>query len=342
MKRRVLAVLLTMSMIFTVVGCGAKNEQETAGSVATSEGITSTESTENASEVATDASSQSGDYKVAFICKDNSDTFCLGVQNEFKNAVEQYEDLYTVDYFDSQGKAEVQNNQIETCTASGYNAIVFQQVDAEAPISVVKAALDKGIYVIVTTGHIEDDGASWYIDADPYQQGQIIAQYAADNGYLDNAEVAILSGPTGNYHSENRIKAYNDVVGTVDGASVVATEVGGWSKDDAMTITQNWLVANPNLKVILSANDDMAMGAVEAIEMAGKEGEISVFAIDGTDAGIQAVKEGKLCGTVKQDIVSYANNAADFAATLLQGGTEESMKIDSTLITKENVDEYLN
>ena len=127
----------------------------------------------------------------------------------------------------------------------------------------------------------------------------------------------------------------------MDSATLVATEVADWSKDTAMTITQNWLVAYPDLKVILAANDDMGMGAVEAIEMAGKEDQITVFSVDGTEAGLEAVKEGRLGATVKQDEVAYAVDAVEITAQLLQGEDAESLNIDSMLVTIDNVDEYL-
>ena len=108
-----------------------------------------------------------------------------------------------------------------------------------------------------------------------------------------------------------------------------------------MTVTQNWLVAYPDLKVILAANDDMGLGAVEAIEMAGLSDQVKVFAIDGTEGGLQAVKDGRLGATVMQDTKGYAVEALNITSELLKGETAESMNIDSTLITADNVDEYL-
>lgn len=331
--RKGVAMLLAVSMTVSMAACGSKDtakgqEDENQGSQA-------------ADKVAEDAEDSAGEYKVAFLCKSFTDTFCLNVKEEFEKAAEEYTDLFTVDYFDSENTAATQNDQIETCTAAGYDAIVFQQVDAEAPVEVVKAALDKGVYVVVTTGHIEDDGASWYVDADPYQQGEIVAKYAVEQGYCDNAKVAILAGPTGNFHSENRVQAFTDVVNEKGDATLVATEVAEWSKDTAMTVTQNWLVAYPDLKVILAANDDMGLGAVEAIEMAGMEDQVKVFSIDGTEGGIQAVADGRLGATVMQDTVGYAVEALKITAQLLQGEEAESLNIDSYLVTDENVNEYL-
>lgn len=325
MKKRTMMALFAATMAMTM--------SFTAGAEETA--------TEEAAEaVAEQAENGDGEYKVAFLCKSFTDTFCLSVKEEFEKAAEEYADLFTVDYFDSENTAATQNDQIETCTAAGYDAIVFQQVDAEASVEVVKAALEEGIYVVVTTGHIEDDGASWYVDADPYQQGEVVVDYAIENGYCDDAEVAILSGPTGNFHSENRVAAFKDAIEEKEGATLVATEVAEWSKDTAMTVTQNWLVAYPELKVILAANDDMGLGAVEAIEMAGMEDQVKVFAIDGTEGGLQAVADGRLGATVKQDEVGYAVEAIKIVDALLKGEEAESLNIDSTLVTVDNVADF--
>lgn len=343
MKKKLLSVLLTGSMVLALAACGSQGaDGGSAEAPQPAEQEKAAEESGDEAEAPAEAEAEtSGDVKkVAFICKSYSDTFCLAVNDEFKKAAEEYSDKFTVDFFDSANEASTQNDQIETCTASGYDAIVFQQVDAEAPVEVVKAALDKGIYVIVTTGHIEDDGASWFVDADPYQQGQVVADYAVENGFCDDAKVAILSGPIGNFHSDNRVQAYKDAIEKKEGAELVATEVGNWSKDEALTIAQNWLVAYPDLKVILAANDDMGLGAVEAIEMAGKEGQIKVFAVDGTEAGLEGVTDGRLEATVKQDAKGYAVEAMNILVQLLDTGEAESMNIDSALVTKDNVEEF--
>lgn len=344
MKKRMLSAALAVVMAVSLAACGSP--KGAGGETEKAETPSAQSIADTAAESVVESASESGGsseqemFKVAFICKSFSDTFCLSVKDEFEKAAGDYTGLFTVDYFDSENTAATQNDQIETCTAAGYNAIVFQQVDAEAPVEVVKAALDKGIYVIVTTGHVEDDGASWYVDADPYQQGQVVVDYAVEGGFCDNAEVAILSGPIGNFHSDNRVQAFKDALEKKEGTKLAATEVAEWSKDKAMTVAQNWLVAFPDLKVILAANDDMGMGAVEAIEMAGKQDQITVFAIDGTEAGLEAVAEGRLGATVKQDAKGYAIEAIKMAADLLQGKEADSMNIASTLVTKDNVADF--
>jgi ABC-type sugar transport system substrate-binding protein len=279
--------------------------------------------------------------RVAFICKGYQDTYCLLVMNIFKKYVEEtYADQFTVDYFDGETNADKITQLIETCTASKYNVIIMQQQDADAPVAAVKAAKEAGIPVVVTVGSINDGGISYYLDANPEQQGSIVAQYAIDQGVLKkDTKVAILQGPAGQFHSNGRTKGYNDAITKV-GANKLAQEICEWQKDKAQTCVENWLVAYPDLEVILACNDDMALGAIEAMKLAGND-KIYVVGVDANEEGCLAIKAGTLKASVAQDTMGYAHGAADFASKLLKGEPVESKICDSVLITKENVDDIL-
>ena len=279
--------------------------------------------------------------QVAFICKGYQDTYCLLVMNIFKKYVEEtYADQFTVDYFDGETDADKITQLIETCTASQYNVIIMQQQDADAPVAAIKAAKEAGIPVVVTVGSVNDGGVSYYLDANPEQQGGIVAQYAIDQGALKkDTKVAILQGPAGQIHSNGRTKGYNDAITKV-GANKLAQEICEWQKNKAQTCVENWLVAYPDLEVILACNDDMALGAIEAMKLGGND-KIYVVGVDANEEGCLAIKAGTLKASVALDTMGYAHGAADFASKLLKGEPVESKICDSVLITKENVDEIL-
>jgi ABC-type sugar transport system substrate-binding protein len=255
--------------------------------------------------------------RVAFIAKGYHDTYCLLVMEIFrKYAEEKYADLYTVDYFDGETNADKINTLIETATANQYDVIIFQQEDADAPVAPVKAAVAAGIHVILTVGKINDDGESYFIDCDPKQQGLLVAEFAVDQGKLkEGTKVAILQGPAGQFHSNLRTEAFREVVEQV-GANLVAQEIAEWRTNLAQDIVENWLVAFPDLEVILAANDDMALGALEAMKLANND-KIFVVGVDANEEGCLALKRGTLKASVAQDTFGYAHGAADFAAELI-------------------------
>ena len=331
-SKKLLSVLLgVMFLASTLVGCGGKTQDDAKPA--------ETETTTKTAEAAKDEPSGSP-KKVAFICKSYTDTLCVWVKDEIEKKAVDYKDQFTVDCLDSKNTSSTQIEQIENCVASGYDAIIFQQVDAEAPVEAVKAAVNKGIKVIVTTGSINDGGASTYIDADPVQQGSLLAEYAVSK-FPENAKVAILQGPAGNFHANGREEGFKKVLGATKGVEIVAEEIGEWQKDKAMTIVQNWLVAYPDLGVIMAHNDDMALGAIEAIKMAGKEGKIQVYGIDATAVGCQAIQAGTLGASVFQNAVDYADLALEYASAHFKGEEKESTRIDSELVTPENVADYI-
>lgn len=287
------------------------------------------------------ASAEADKARVAFICKGYQDTYCLLVMNIFdKYVAENYADLYTVDHFDGETDSDKINGLLETCTVSGYDVIVLQQEDPDAQAPYVQAAVAAGVQVVVTVGKVNDNGESFFIDSDPVQQGTIVAQYCVDQGVLkEGTKVAILQGPAGQFHSNGRTEGYLNMIEKV-GADLVAQEICAWQKSNAQTCVDNWLVAYPDLEVILSCNDDMALGAIEAMKLAGND-RVYVVGVDANEEGCLALKDGTLKATVAQDTFSYAYDAADYAAKLIKGETVESKMCDSVLITPDMADENL-
>ncbi|MEM1484163.1 sugar ABC transporter substrate-binding protein [Oscillospiraceae bacterium PP1C4] len=279
--------------------------------------------------------------KVAFICKSYSDAFCVWVKDEMeKKAKSDYADLFELVCFDAENNANKQIDQINNCAANNFNIIVLQQVDAQAPVAAVKDAVAKGVKVIVTTGHIEDDGASVYIDASPKQQGFVVAEYASTK-LPENAKVAIIQGPAGNFHANGRQEGMEEALAKRGDITIVDKQIGEWKKEKGLTITQNWLSSIPDLKGILCHNDDMALGAYEAIKMAGKEGQIQIYGVDALAAAVVAVKDGNLMATVFQNAVAYSDISLDYISKIIKGETVESVNIESDLVTPDNVNTYI-
>jgi len=279
--------------------------------------------------------------KVAFIGKSYADAFCVWVKNETeKIAAEKYADEFELVTFDSENNSTKQIDQINNCVANGFDVIIFQQVDAQAPVAAVKQAVEKGVKVIVVTGSIEDDGESVYVDASPVQQGEAIADYAVTK-LPKNAKVAILQGPAGNFHANGREEGFEKGLAKRSDIEIVDKQIGEWQKEKGLTITQNWLVSIEGLDAILAHNDNMALGAYEAIKMAGKEDEIQVYGVDALAEAVLAVKDGKMMATVFQNAIAYADIGLDYASKLLKGEEVKNVRIDSDLVTVDNVDTYV-
>lgn len=287
------------------------------------------------------AQAQTQPARVAFIVKGYTDTYTYLVGEIFKKyADETYKDLYTVDMFDGEMSNDNINNLIDTAVANNYDVIIFQQNDPDTPVANVKAAVEAGVKVIVTVGSVNDDGESIYFDADPVQQGSLLTTYAIEQGIVkEGTKVALLRGIDGTFHADGRHEGFiKDLEGVK--AEIVDDQTANWSTSEALPIVEAWLISNPEIEVIFSANDDMALGAIQAIKAANRS-DIKVFSVDANELGCQALIDGDLVATVAQDTFGYAHGAADAAAKLLKGEAVESQRLPSKLILPDQVDEIL-
>ena len=279
--------------------------------------------------------------QVAFICKGYQDTYCYLVGEILCDyAAENYADKFEVTMFDGEVDNDVINNLIETFTVDGFAAIILQQNDPDTPVPAIKAAVEAGIYVVITVGSVNDDGESYYLDADPVQQGRLLTDYATEQGVLkEGTNVAILRGIDGTFHADGRHDGYVQGCEAV-GANIIDDQTANWSTSEAQPFVETWLVSNPEIEVIFSANDDMALGAINAMKLADRM-DIKVYSVDANEQGCLALKAGELSASVAQDTFGYAHTAVDYVATLLDGGEVESQRLDSTLVTTDNVDDIL-
>ena len=151
--------------------------------------------------------------------------------------------------------------------------------------------------------------------------------------------VAILMGKLDNEGALKRTEGNESVIADkYPGIKILAKETGNWQRDQGMTLTENWLTAyGTKLNGILANNDEMALGAVEALKAAGRE-DIFVMGVDAIPDAKVAVGNSSLAATVLQDAVGQGAGASDVIYNVLNGGSADSVTmIPFVLITKENL-----
>jgi ABC-type sugar transport system substrate-binding protein len=105
---------------------------------------------------------------------------------------------------------------------------------------------------------------------------------------------------------------------------------------------ENWVQLNSQINAVVAHNDEMALGAYDALKAAGKADNIFIIGIDGIAAAFQSVKDGGLTASILQDSKTIAERSIDAAIKLANGGTVEKLDdIPYALVTKDNVDEFL-
>jgi len=123
---------------------------------------------------------------------------------------------------------------------------------------------------------------------------------------------------------------------------VVYELTANWTTDEALAVVETWLSSGKEINAIVAQNDGMAMGALKAVEDAKMEDKILVYGLDATDEALAAVKDGRLKATVSQSTTLQGLKAMEAAVDLVNGKeVAPEILVDFTLITKDNVDEFL-
>jgi inositol transport system substrate-binding protein len=229
----------------------------------------------------------------------------------------------------------------------GYKAIMVVPVDTSAMGPITDAVTKAGIPLIYVNrnpfGTEQPPQGVYYVGSQEIVAGQLQADYLVKL-LGDNVKggVGILEGILSNEGAVKRTEGNETVLAKYPDVKVLAKEAGDWQSDKAMSITENWLTAyGKDLTCILANNDGMAMGALQALEAAGRT-DVIVMGVDAIPDAVKLVKDGKLTATVLQDAKGQGGTGVEIADKVIKGETPEAITwIDFVLITPENVDQYL-
>ena len=318
-KNKFLALLLTCAMVLTVLaGCGSKDTPAPAEE---------------------SKSAESGTYKIALIQQHQTNAFQIAVTEGAQAKAAELGVELTV--LSADQDAATQISQIEQCVSEGYNAILFEPVDPDGLRDAAKAAADAGVVVINVVSFCtdwENAGIAAVSCGNNIKAGENEMQHVADL-LGGKGNVAILTGPSAVTDALDRLTGYENILANYpDMKQVVAPADCQWDTAKAQATVESWLSAY-DLDAIVCQNDGMAVGAGNA---AGADSGIVITGLDGTPDGYEAIKDGRIVGTVAQDGGAMAANGLEAAVTLLDGGSLESNVLitDSVWIDASNVADY--
>lgn len=243
---------------------------------------------------------------------------------------------------DASKDAAKQINQIETAVTQGVDAIIIEPVSVDGIIPAVKTARDAGIPVVIVNQQLSDPtAANCYVGVSNADGGEMEMTRAVED-LQGKGSVALLLGPMGSDAQIGRSEGYKRVLDKNPDVKVVFENSAEWDTDKALKLTENWLQSGKEINAIVSHNDGMALGAVKAVEDAKLQDKIMVYGLDATPDALAAVKEGRLAATVSQSTSEQGTQAVMAAARLIKGeDVEAEILVEFTLITKENVDQFL-
>ncbi|MEY3527257.1 MAG: hypothetical protein RL543_196 [Pseudomonadota bacterium] len=254
---------------------------------------------------------------------------------------------------DAKNDVANQLSQVQNFIASGVDAIVVNAVDTSATQAMTDAAAKAKIplvYVNRQPINIDTlpDGqafvASNEVDSGTLQTKEV-CRILKEKGKGKGANIVVLVGELSNQAAVQRTKDIHDVIATPDCSfmKVVEEQTGGWKRDAGQDIVTNWISKGVKFDAIIANNDDMALGAVNALKKNGiSTKDIPVSGIDATQEALKAMQDGDLAVTVFQDAVGQGAGSIDTALNILAGKkVEKKVYIPFQLVTPANLKDYL-
>jgi len=227
---------------------------------------------------------------------------------------------------------------VEQMMARGVDIIVIAPADSKALIPVVKRAIQSGIVVVNIDNKLDaallaDAGIVVpFVGPDNREGAQLAGDYLAATLSAGD-QVAIIGGIVTAFNAQQRQAGFEDAMASA-GVEVVSVQAGNWEQGKASTVAAALISENPNLKALLCSNDNMAIGAIAAVRLAGKSDDIQVVGFDNISAARELLKTGELLATVDQYGDQLAIFGIEYALQILSdGATPKDRKSAVSLIT---------
>ena len=242
---------------------------------------------------------------------------------------------------DAQSDVQKQFSQVDNFIAQKVDAVILNPCELEASTPAVDRIKAAGI-PLVLVNQVTKSAGDAYVGSNDFDAGRIAMEAIAKK--LDgHGGVLMLHGIMGTSAQLQREAGAREIFAKYPGLKLVDHQTAAWDRAKAMALTENWIQAHKGkFSAIFAHNDEMAMGALLALERAGLKKDVTVIGIDAIAQALTAVKEGRLDATVFQDAVGQGKGSVDAAILLAkkQPCPKETM-IPFKLVTRENLSEFL-
>ncbi len=289
------------------------------------------------------ASAETKTYKIAGLMKQNADTFVQKISDAMIARAAELGTEVELLMQDAEGDINKQLEQAEAMKTMGVDAVILNAVDVEGSAPIVDMFIDAGIPVIeCNTLTNNADKATCYVGSDDVDAGKIQADFLK-TVLPEDAKVCYMMGPIGVSPQIYRKQGIEENLFNGSKIEVLQEQTANWKRAEALALAENWLTTYQNLDAIICQNDDMAMGALEAVEAAGRKEQVIVIGIDAIADALQAVKDGRLDCTVFQDAAGQGATSVDVALECAKAKTvkTDDVMIPFVLVTKDNVDQFM-
>ena len=254
----------------------------------------------------------------------------------------------TMQIEDAKDDVSKQISQVQNFIANKVDAIIVNPVDTSATEAITKLAADAGVPLV----YVNREPA----DAEKFgPKTAFVGSNEADSGTLETKEICrllggkgdilVMEGQLSNQAAVQRTKDIHEVIATpaCSGMKIIAEQTAEWDRTKAQNLMTNWLSKGLKYDAVVSNNDEMAIGALQAMKAAGIDTKTAIVGgVDATQDALASMKAGDLKVTVFQDAAGQGKGAVDAALALAAGKpVEKKVYIPFLLVTPANMDQFM-
>ena len=280
------------------------------------------------------------------------DNFLTVLRNGIQKMADEMDGV-NVQIEDAQNDVAKQLDQINNFAASGVDAIIVNPVDTSATQAMTNAAAAAGVPLVyvnrepINVNTLPDNQA--FVASNEIESGTLAAfegcKMLRAKGKTTSARIYILVGELSNQAAVQRTKDFHDVIGMdmCKFITIIDEQTANWSRDQARDLMTNWLSAGAPFDAVFANNDEMAIGAIQAMKAAGVSmEEVIVTGVDATQDALVAMSAGDLDVTVFQDAAGQGSGSLNAALDLARGKkVDQKVYIPFKLVIPSNIKDYL-
>jgi ribose transport system substrate-binding protein len=256
-----------------------------------------------------------GDIKIGLSISTLNNPFFVTLKEGAEKAAKEANAQLTV--VDAQNDSAKQINDIEDLIQQHVDVILVNPTDSSAVTSAIESANDANIPVITVDRSADGGKVVAHIASDNVAGGKMAAEFLIEK-LKDGGNIVELEGIPGSSAARERGEGFHQVIDKASNIKVVAKQAADFDRAKGLSVMENILQSQSDIKAVFAHNDEMALGALEALEAHGMK-DVIVVGFDGTEDAAKAVKEGKMAATVAQKPGLIGETAVKTALKVVHG-----------------------
>lgn len=265
-------------------------------------------------------SQKSDKVKIGVTLMDFSTEFGIGLKDYMTAKADAMGDV-ELTVVDAGGDAAKQLQQVETFISQKVDAIIMQPQEQEACSPAIDKAKAAGI-PIINCNSLTITEPDAYVGSNDSESAEIAMTYIAKQ-LGGKGNVLMMHGHPGQTAEVKRTEGAMDILAQNPDMTLLDEQTADWDRAEAMTLMENWIQAyGDQINAVFCQNDEMALGALNALVQAGKKDNVLVVGVDAIDDALQSVKDGKMDATVYQDCKGQAEGAIEAAYKLAKDANQ--------------------